>query len=85
MNIPGATHVGGLIGTGLYYYGAETAFAVTNCRLSGSIDGAVTLGAVAGRAEGSVVESCAFNVLFDGAKMENAIGKTTCMYECVNQ
>ena len=85
MNIPGATHVGGLISTGLYYYGEETAFAVTNCRLSGSIDGAVTPGAVAGRAEGSVVDGCAFDVLFEGAKMENAIGKTTCMYECVNQ
>ncbi len=70
----------GLGGIGLYYYGEETAFAVTNCQVSGSIDGVVTPGAVAGRAEGSV-----FDVLFDGAKMENAIGETTCMYESADQ
>ena len=46
----GATHVGGLIGTGLYYYGEETVFKVTNCSVTGSIDGAVTPGTVAGRA-----------------------------------
>ena len=85
MSIPGATHVGGLIGTGLYYYGEETAFSMTNCRVSGSIDGAVTPGAVAGRAEGNVVDGCAFDVLFDGVKMENAIGETACMYESADQ
>ena len=51
----GATHVGGLIGTGLYYYGEETVFKVTNCSVTGSIDGAVTPGTVAGRAVGSVI------------------------------
>ena len=58
MNVPGATHVGGLVGTGLYYYGEETAFKITNCTVNGEITGAVTPGAVAGRAEKSVIESC---------------------------
>lgn len=31
ISAPGATHVGGLVGTGLYYYGEETIFKITNC------------------------------------------------------
>lgn len=31
INVTGGTHAGGLIGTDLYYYGEETAFAITNC------------------------------------------------------
>ncbi len=42
MNVPGATHVGGLVGTGLYYYGEETAFKISNCSVNGEIIGAVT-------------------------------------------
>ena len=57
MNVPGATHVGGLVGTGLYYYGEETAFRITNCTVNGEIIGAVTPGAVAGRAENSIIET----------------------------
>ena len=60
MNVPGATHVGGLIGTGLYYYGEETAFKISNCTVNDEIIGAVTPGAVAGRAENSVISFNAF-------------------------
>ena len=85
MNIPGATHIGGLIGTGLYYYGEETAFSVTNCQVSGSIDGAVTPGAVAGRAEGSTVDGCTYQVTIDGVPAESPVGETPCMYESADQ
>lgn len=85
MSVPGATHVGGLIGTGLYYYGEETAFNVTDCQVSGSIDGAVTPGAVAGRAEGSSVDGCTYQVTIDGVSAVNPVGETSCMYESADQ
>ena len=78
MNIPGATHVGGLIGTGLYYYGEETAFKIADCSVNGEILGAVTPGAVAGRAENSVIESCEASVTFEGEELtEQAIEDLT--------
>lgn len=85
IDAPGATHVGGLVGTGLYYYGEETAFAITNCRVDGSINGALTPGAVAGRAEGSSVSGCNFTIEIDGVPAENAVGTTACMYESADQ
>lgn len=85
MNVPGATHVGGLIGTGLYYYGEETAFRITNCSVEGEIIGAVTPGAVAGRAEGSVIESCDADVTADGTALTVLIGETDRMYESGDQ
>ncbi len=85
MSVPGATHVGGLIGTGLYYYGEETAFHVTNCQVSGSIDGAVTPGAVAGRAKGSSIDGCTYQVTIDGVTAVNLVGETSCMYESADQ
>lgn len=81
----GATHVGGLVGTGLYYYGEETAFKITDCEVTGEISGAVTPGTVAGRAEGSYIENCTTDVLIDGEKAENEIGTTDCMYESEDQ
>ena len=81
MNIPGATHVGGLVGTGLYYYGEETAFKVSNCTVKAEIIGAVTPGAVAGRAVNSIIESCDAQVTLDGESLINEIGETTTMYE----
>jgi hypothetical protein len=84
-NVPGATHVGGLIGTGLYYYGEETAFKITNCTVNGEIIGAVTPGAVAGRAENSVIESCEANVTLNGEALTEEIGKTETMYESADQ
>lgn len=85
MNVPGATHVGGLIGTGLYYYGEETAFKVVNCSVNGEIVGAVTPGAAAGRAEHSIIESCNANVTLDGKALTDEIGKTDRMYESSDQ
>ena len=85
MNIPGATHVGGLIGTGLYYYGEETAFKVTNCSAKGEISGAVTPGAVAGRAENSVIESCEAEITVDGEILKEEVGRTSTMYESADQ
>lgn len=85
IDVTDGTHVGGLIGTGLYYYGEESAFAVTNCTVTGEINGAVTPGAVAGRAEGCTIENCTFNVLIDGAAAENAVGTTDRMYESADQ
>ena len=85
MNIPGATHVGGLVGTGLYYYGEETAFKVSNCTVKAEIIGAVTPGAVAGRAVNSIIESCDAQVTLEGESLINEIGETTTMYESGDQ
>ncbi len=85
MNVPGATHVGGLVGTGLYYYGEETAFKITNCTVNGEIIGAITPGAVAGRAENSVIESCAASVTLDGEALTAEVGETATMYESGDQ
>lgn len=81
----GATHVGGLVGTGLYYYGEETAFKISGCTVNGSIDGAVTPGTIAGRAEGSTIENCTANLQIDGQAGQDEIGTTSCMYESADQ
>ena len=85
MNVPGATHVGGLVGTGLYYYGEETSFQISNCSVEAEIVGAVTPGAVAGRAMGSLIESCEANVKLDGEELNARIGETSTMYESGDQ
>ena len=85
MNIPGATHVGGLVGTGLYYYGEETAFKVSNCTVTAEITGAVTPGAVAGRAVNSIIESCDAQVTLNGEALTNEVGETDTMYESGDQ
>lgn len=85
VNVTGGTHVGGLIGTGPYYYGEETAFAITNCKVTSEINGAVTPGAITGRAEGSTIEDSSFEVMIDGSAAENEIGTTSCMYESADQ
>lgn len=81
----GATHVGGLVGTGMYYYGMEDCFTIENCSVSGSIDGAVTPGTVAGRAEGSTIISCETDVLIDGQQGTEQVGTTDRMYESADQ
>lgn len=85
MDVPGATHVGGLVGTGLYYYGEETAYKITNCVVNGEIVGAITPGAVAGRAVNSVIESCEANVTLDGEPLVDVVGTTDRMYESADQ
>ena len=77
----GATHVGGLVGTGLYFYNMEDRFNIVDCSVKGSIDGAVTPGTVAGRAEGSKVTSCTTDVTVNGIKSDVQIGTTTRMYQ----
>ena len=78
-------YVGGLIGTGLYHYGEETAFKIVDCSVNGEIAGAITPGAVAGRAENSVIESCEATVTLDGAELAEQIGTTDRMYESGDQ
>ncbi|BBF43958.1 hypothetical protein lbkm_2646 [Lachnospiraceae bacterium KM106-2] len=80
-----ATHVGGLVGTGLYYYGMEDRFNISNCSVKGSINGAVTPGTVAGRATGSKIKSCKINVKIDGKKSKNKVGKTSQLYQSADQ
>ena len=83
IDAPEATHVGGLVGTGLYYYGEETAFAVKNCTVSGEIT-AVAPGALAGRAEGCTFESRTLNVTMNSERLPE-IGTTDRMYESSDQ
>ena len=45
----------------------------------------MTPGAVAGRAEHSVIESCKAEVALDGAELTDEIGKTNTMYESSDQ
>ena len=84
MDVPGATHVGGLVGTGLYYFGEETAFSISNCSVKGEISGAVTPGSVAGRAEGSVISDVEAEVAADGEAAPE-VGSTDRMYESADQ
>ena len=83
IDAPEATHVGGLVGTGLYYYGEETAFAARNCTVNGEIT-AVTPGAMAGRGEGCSFENYTANVTMNGEALPE-IGATDRMYESADQ
>ena len=85
MDIPGATHVGGLVGTGLFFFGEDSAFKITNCSAKGSITGAVTPGSVAGRAVNSTIESCSADVTLDGEALAAEVGETTVPYESDEQ
>ena len=85
MDIPGATHVGGLVGTGLFFFGEESAYQISNCSVKGSITGAVTPGAVAGRAVNSVIESCETEITLDGEALDAPVGETSVPYESEDQ
>lgn len=85
INTNGATHVGGLVGTGLYFYGMEDRFTVENCKVSGSINGAVNPGTVAGRANGSEIISCDVSIKIDGNDSDVQIGKTKQLYASGDQ
>jgi len=85
MNTANATHIGGLVGTGLYYMGLETVFSIGNCSAEGQINGAVTPGTIAGRAENCTIADCTSDVLIDGVKGMNEIGTTDRMYESADQ
>lgn len=85
MNIDGATHVGGICGTGLFIYGMESVFVIDDCTASGAMTGAITPGAIAGRAEGSTYEECSYDVTLDGATLGAELGVTDRMYESADQ
>ena len=85
INAPGATHVGGLIGTGLYFFGEETAWDAYDCTVTAQISGAVMPGALAGRAENCSFENCVYSVEIDGSSAEAEIGTTEVMYESLDQ
>ena len=53
--------------------------------MNGEILGAVTPGAVAGRAENSVIESCDAAVTFEGEALTEQVGTTDRMYESGDQ
>ena len=85
ITTPGATHVGGLIGTNLYFFGEETIWDAFDCTVSAQINGAITPGALAGRAEKCSFENCAYTVEIDGSSAEAEIGTTDVMYESLDQ
>lgn len=85
MNIDGATHAGGICGTGLYIYGMESVFAIHDCTASGTMTGAITPGAIAGRGEGSTYAGCSYDVTLDGAALDAPLGATDRMYESADQ
>ncbi|HIH95609.1 TPA: hypothetical protein HA338_16920, partial [Methanosarcina acetivorans] len=86
MNTANATHIGGLVGTGLYYMGMETVFSIDNCTIEGQINGAVTPGAIAGRAENCTIGSeISYDVKLDGNPLLAKIGTTDRMYESSDQ
>lgn len=91
-----ATHVGGLIGTNMYYMGMEGKFNVlSGCSVSGkikagtdssSIYGVSVPGAVAGHAAGCDVSGCTFEGLeINGEAAKNAKGIVNVMYESADQ
>ena len=77
--------MGGLIGTNLYFFGEETAWDAYDCSVTASITGAVTPGALAGRAENCSFENCAYTVEIDGESTDIEIGTTEVMYESLDQ
>lgn len=56
-----------------------------DCSVNGEIIGAVTPGAVAGRAENSVIESCEAVVTLEGEALTEEVGTTDRMYESGDQ
>ena len=85
LNVNGATHVGGLIGSNLYFFGEETIWNASNCTVKAEINGAVTPGALFGRAENCESSDCTYEVTSDGETLENETGETAVMYESLDQ
>lgn len=89
LDVPGSTHVGGLVGTGIYYRGMETWYALDDtCAVSGTVkarnDSKYQAGAAAGRAVGSLISE---EIKADGltAAGLKTIGKTERMYRSGEQ
>lgn len=95
INAKGATHVGGLVGTGMYYYGMEDRFTTQNNIVSGkiiagtdnnSVYGKTIAGGVAGRATGCDVSGVDFSSLkINGENAKNAVGENKYLYESADQ
>ena len=95
INAENATHVGGLVGTCMYYFGMEDRFATQNNVVSGtifagtnetSVYGKSSAGAVSGRATGSDVSGVDFSALtINGVKAVNAVGENKYLYESADQ
>ena len=85
ITAPGATHTGGLIGTNLYFLGEETAWHAYDCSVKAEINGAITPGALAGRAVNSTFENCTCEVSIDGVATDIEVGTTDVMYESLDQ
>ena len=60
LNVDGATHVGGLIGTGLYFFREETIWNAYDCAVKAEMNGAVTPGALPAPEAGFVVTTGGF-------------------------
>jgi hypothetical protein len=85
INVDGATHVGGLIGTNLYFFGEETTWKAYDCTVKAEIAGAVMPGSLFGRAENCEYSDCSYEVTLDGEPLENEVGETDVMYESLDQ
>ena len=58
---------------------------ISNCSVKGSITGAVTPGAVAGRAVHSIIESCETDITLNGEALTVQVGETSVPYESEDQ
>ena len=95
IKAPGATHVGGLIGTVMYYFGMENLFTTSGNAVTGTITagtddtsvyGTSTPGAIAGRAVGCTIAETDFSGLtINNKAAADAVGATSCLYESADQ
>lgn len=95
VSAPGATHVGGLVGTGMYYLGMEHRFNASGNTITGSVTagtdensvyGFSAPGAVAGRAVGCTIgENNTDGLTINGNKASAVTGTTSMMYESSDQ
>ena len=79
---PDSTHIGGIMGSGLYMNStqAESAFMIADCSVSGAIKGIPTAGTIAGRAEGSTEQTNHVDITIDG-KAGSEIGIANTLIE----
>ena len=56
-----------------------------DCDVKAEIIGAVTPGALFGRAENCEYSDCSYEVTLDGKTLQNEVGETDAMYESLDQ
>ena len=71
--------------TNLYFFGEETTWNAYDCDVKAEIIGAVTPGALFGRAENCEYSDCSYEVTLDGKTLQNEVGETDAMYESLDQ